>query len=145
MGETPTVPPPSSVHAILRSIANLSNLDVKEVFQGVAIMPQISSALLNRMFGLLSDMYEDSRDVPTPLKRTSVWHSTRSKAQVGQPSIWHVTRSTAKLRNEDAVIEGLGEEDSDKRTESKGEHESPEVQHITTKIRNPPPQTLNPI
>ena len=71
MGETPTLPPPSSIHAILRSIANLSDLDVKEVFQGMAIMPQISSALLNRMSGLLSDMYEDSRDVPTPLKRMS--------------------------------------------------------------------------
>ena len=68
------------------------------------------------MSRLLFDLFEDSRDISIPLIRTSTMQSTRFKASVGQSLTWHVTRSSAKLKNEDVAIEGLEEEDNNKKT-----------------------------
>jgi hypothetical protein len=47
---------------VVRTIANLDDLEVEEIFQRVAMLPPVSSALLENMRATLSDMYEASRD-----------------------------------------------------------------------------------
>ena len=59
MAEIPSLSHGTYVQEILRSIVNLLGEHVEEVFQRIAIMPQISSFVLECMEGLLSD----SRDV----------------------------------------------------------------------------------
>ena len=75
MAQIPPLSPSSFVHVILRSVANLSGEHVKEVFQGIARMPQIWSVVLDQMSRLLFDMFDDSMDVPIPGKRRSTPHS----------------------------------------------------------------------
>ena len=47
----------TSAQEILRSIANFLDECVEEVFQGIARIAPISSVILDRMAGLLSDIY----------------------------------------------------------------------------------------
>jgi hypothetical protein len=51
------------VDGLIRTIANLQDGEVVEVFQRVATMPPVSSALLSKMSPVLTDMYEASRDI----------------------------------------------------------------------------------
>jgi hypothetical protein len=61
MVELPSISHYTFAQEILRSIAKLAGTYVKEVFQSIARMLQISSVVLDRMVGLLSDMFEDSK------------------------------------------------------------------------------------
>jgi hypothetical protein len=94
------------VDRVVRTIANLDDLEVEEIFQRVAMLPPISSALLQNMRATLSDMYEASRDTSEskeelprrrslhlqPKKKTSVTRrSTRTKAR----RIWGGRTTTA--------------------------------------------------
>ena len=79
----------SFVHVILWSIANLQGKHVKEVFQGIARMLQISSVLLDWMSMLLFDMLEDSKNVPVLDKRRWTPHSGHSKPGCESTSIWY--------------------------------------------------------
>jgi hypothetical protein len=137
------------VDRVVRTIANLDNLEVEEIFQRVAMLPPISSALLQNMRATLSDMYEASRDTSEskeelprrrslhlqPKKKTSVTRrSTRTKARA--------VRETAKnlgRQNDDSdyvASEGESEEEvSDKKEEDCSEPESaPKTQHTPSKV-----------
>ena len=55
MARIPPFPRCTLAQQILRSIANLPDKHVEEVFQGIARMPQISSVVLDRMTNIVSD------------------------------------------------------------------------------------------
>ena len=124
----------TSAQEILRSIANLSGEHMKEVFQGIARMPQTSSVVLDRMAGLLSDMFKDSRDVLLPSRGGRAPNRKASKLQCKHPARGRVTRSIAKARKEEVRTEGCVEEDTDVRTESEEEHITTPIHESATKV-----------
>ena len=119
MAGIPTFPHDTSTEEILRSIANLPGEHVEEVFQGIARMPQISSVVLDRMAGPLSDKFEDSRDILLPSRGGRAPDRKASKSQFEPPARGRVTRSRAG--KEEARTEGCVEEDNNVRTLSKEE------------------------
>ena len=92
----------TSAHEILRSIANLLSEHVEEVFQGIARMTQILSVVLNHM--LLSNMFEDSRDVLLPCRGWQTSNREASKSQCEPLARGRVTRFIAKAGKEDVVV-----------------------------------------
>lgn len=117
MAEIPSFLHHTSAQEILRSVANLSDFDVEEVFLGIGRMPQISSVVLDRMAGLLTDIFEDSRDVLLPCRSG------------------RVTRSSIKAGTEDARTERC-EEDSKVRSESENERTTVPVRQSASKVHN---------
>ena len=88
----PQIPPlslSSFVHVILRTVANLLDEHVEEVFRGIARMPQISSVVLDWMSILLFDIFEDSKNVSILGKKRWIPHSDRSKLCCGPTSTWY--------------------------------------------------------
>ena len=105
MAGIPSFPYYTSAQEILRSIANLPGEHVKEVFQGIARMPQISSVVLDRMARLLSDMFEDSKGVLLPGRGGQAPNHKASKSQCELLTRGCVTRSIAKASKEEARME----------------------------------------
>ena len=129
MAGKPSFPRYTSTQEILRSIANLPDEHVEEVFQGTSRMPQISSVVLDRMAGLLSDMFEDSRDVLHPSRGGRAPNRKASTSQYEPPPIGRVTRSITK--------EGGVEEDINKKAECEEERTSSPIQDTITKVNIP--------
>ena len=128
MAGIPTFMHDNSTKEILRSIANLPGEHVEEVFQGVARMPQISSVVLDRMAGLLFDMFEESRDVLLPSRGGRAPDRKASKSLFEPPARGRVTRS--KAGKEEDRTEGCAEDDNNLKTLS-------EEERTTTRIHDP--------
>ena len=124
----------TSTQEILRSIANLPDEHVEEVFQGTARMPQISSVVLDHMAGLLSDMFEDSRDVLLPSRGGRAPNRKASTSQYEPPPRGRVTRSITKAGNDGPSMEGGVEEDVNKKAECEEERTSSPIQEPITKV-----------
>ena len=73
MAQIPPLLPSSFVHVILRSVANVLSEHVEKVFQGIARMSHTSNFILDQMSGMLSHMFEDSRDVLITAKESQVF------------------------------------------------------------------------
>ena len=99
MTRKPPFPWYTSAQEILKFIANFPDEHVEEVFQGTTKMPQISSVVLDRMEGLLSDMFEDSKDVLF-LSRGGAPNRKVSTSQCEPLARGRVTRSIAKVGND---------------------------------------------
>jgi hypothetical protein len=134
MTEIPSFPYHTFAQEILRSIANLSDEHVEEVFQGIARMPQISSVVLDRMVGLLSDIFEDSMDVLLPCRGGQTPNREAPKSPSEHPTKGCVTRSIAKAGKEDARMKMCDEEDTNVRTDSKNKRTMVPVHQHTTLI-----------
>jgi hypothetical protein len=53
----------NGVPELLRAVAKLQDSEVQELFWEIATLPQISAPVLQRTVALLSDVFEDSRDL----------------------------------------------------------------------------------
>ena len=121
MAKISSFPHHTSAQKILRFVANLSDEHVEEVFQGIIRMPHISSVVLDCMAWLLSDIFEDSRNVLLPHRGGRTSNRKAPKLQSEHPARGCVTRSIAKAGKEDACTKRFEEEDINVRTESKNE------------------------
>ena len=68
------------------------------------------------MSRLLSDMFEDSRDVPILDMRRSIPHSGHSKPSCGPSSKGHLTRSNARPKKDNLYTGGSGDDNNNERT-----------------------------
>ena len=98
MAELPPFPHYTSVEKILKSVANFPGEHVEEVFQEFAIMPLISSVILDQMLGLLFNMFEDIRDVFVPARRGQTPHGEAPKPWC-KPPIGQDNRHVTNLKS----------------------------------------------
>ena len=134
MAGTPSFPHYTSTQEILRSLTNLPGEHVEEVFQGIARMPQISSVVLDCMPRLLSDMFEDSRDVLLSYRGGQAPNRKASKSQCKPPVRGRVTRSNAKAWKEETRTEWCVEEDTNEMTESDEKHTTTPIHESAAKV-----------
>lgn len=94
--------PCKEVQALLRTIANLSDLEVQHIFKTLALFPQISAGVLETTAFLLTDVFEDSRNVSDEDFIRPPRRSTRLKpaGELSPP----VRRSGRKNRKEESQI-----------------------------------------
>jgi hypothetical protein len=116
MAQILPLPPSSSVHAIMRSVANLLGKHVEEVFRGIARTLQILNIVLDRISRLMSDMFEDSRDTPILGKRISTLHISHSKPRCRPSSKGHITRFSARPMKKNLYTKGNGVDDNNNMT-----------------------------
>lgn len=75
------VPHCTPVEEVLKVVANMADAQVEQVFQGISLMPQISSSVLGRMSELYTDLFQHSRDLSSEEELRPTRRSNRIKAQ----------------------------------------------------------------
>jgi hypothetical protein len=134
MAGMPAFPRHISSQEILRSIANLPEEHVEEVFQDIARMLAISSVVLDRMSCLLSDMFEDFRDVIFPSRGGRVPNRKPFTSHYKPLPRGRVTRANAKAWKDEARREGGVEEENLQKTESEEERPVSPIQKLHAKV-----------
>ena len=123
-------PHTTSVEKIMRLVANLPDDRVEEVFQGVGRMPQITSSVLNRMANVMSDMFEESREVPVPSTRRStrlaVLSTQPSSPRPSKRTTSSSTKSKKKASDSESSFDDEKTETEDEDTQSEQEESAEE-------------------
>ena len=120
------------VQNLLREVANLSNLEVQQVFRGVAHFPPVCAEVLNRTASLLTTVFAESREdlkegsskprrqserlkkvPPTPERRRSTRKSQKAIGVDSSSEDWQSEEDTGETAEEDSLYEDDDEEEGD--------------------------------
>jgi hypothetical protein len=103
------------VEEVLRAVANMADAQVEQVFQGISLMPQISSSVLGKMSELFTDLFQHSRDLSSEEELRPRQKSNRLKPQTAAIG----TRQSARRKAAAAIKQGV---DKGKQTNSDSDY-----------------------
>jgi hypothetical protein len=94
------------VEDILREVAKLFDFEVQQVFQDIAMLSQVSTPVLTSTASLLTDIFENSRDVSNKDLITPPRRSSKLVKTPAAKGTWRLARKKQKAIVESSTDRG---------------------------------------